>query len=213
MIEMSHQQIKNLIQAAADTSLPPKEREALNQHLSSCEECRKYAKNLDSLQASLRHMLRQRWDGQKPSLSVREIKERSGKVASRSQMLLTFGKLGLIPLLVLALFIAYRATGTQDNLPTVSAQTIPAPGDLLYTPTPPARSTATKPAALACEQVTYFIQENDTLEGIAARFSVTKEAIRAFNGMSSDTLDTRTYLIIPLCQSTSTPTTTTTITP
>jgi LysM repeat protein len=213
MTEMTHQEVRNLLQSAADKTLLPKEKVALNQHISACNDCRAYEKNLGELQNGLRHMLKQRWDGVKPALSARLIQERSGKVAAQARRVATFGKLAVIPALVFAFFIVYWATGPQRTFPAVNASTVPMPGASLNTPTPPARSTATKPAAQNCDQINYLIQENDTLDGIAARFSVSKEVLMSVNGMSSDDLSKRTELIIPLCQSTTTPTTTSTSAP
>ena len=213
MTEMTHQEVRNLLQSAADKMLLPKEKMALNQHISACDECRAYEKSLDELQDGLRHVMQRRWEGLKPSLSTRLIKERSGKVAAQARRVATFGKLAVIPVLVFAFFIIYQASGPQRILPAVNVSTVPMPGASLNTPTPPAHSTATKPTTQNCDRISYFIQENDTLDSIAARFSVSKELLMSFNGMSSENLSMRTELIIPLCQSTSTPTTTSTSAP
>jgi anti-sigma factor RsiW len=213
MTEMTHQEVRNLLQSAADKALPPKEKILLARHISACAECRTYENELDELQSGLSHILKQRWGGVKPAFSARLIKERSRKAAVQARRLATFGKLAVIPVLAFAFFIIYMASGPQRTLPAVNASTIPMPGAALNTPTPPAHSTATQPAAQNCDRVSYLIQENDTLDDIAARFSVSKEVLRSFNGMSSDDLSRRTELIIPLCQSTSTPTITSTSAP
>jgi LysM repeat protein len=52
----------------------------------------------------------------------------------------------------------------------------------------------------ACEKIAYTVQENDTLSIIAANYNVPQEAIKFYNGLSTDTVFVGTSLIIPLCE-------------
>jgi anti-sigma factor RsiW len=210
MVEMTHQQIRNLLQASAEQTLPPSEKLALEKHISDCAECRTYAQQLSELQSGLRQMLHQRWDKSRPTLSAQLIKERAGKQTDRTRVWAMVGKLAVVPLLVIAFFVAYQASEMPASLMPATALSIPAPEATLLTPTPPARSTPTQITAQNCDRITYIIQENDSLDSIAAQFSVTKDMLMAYNGMGSESLVMRTELVIPLCQSTSTPTITST---
>jgi LysM repeat protein len=69
--------------------------------------------------------------------------------------------------------------------------------------------------ALACEKVVYKVQSNDTLSAIAANYNVPAEAIKEFNGLSSDVVFLGMNLTIPLCRRAPTagPTPTATIPP
>ena len=211
MVELTHQQVRVLLQTGVEQALSPDEKMALDGHVSGCAECRRYAENLVALQAGLRQMLHRRWDGARPSFSTHLLVARSGQKARQAKMAVTVGRLALVPLLVFLFLAVYQSPGLRQIFPAASAVTVPAPGADWNTPTPPARSTVT-PVAQNCPEVTYIVQENDTLAGIAAHFLVSKAAIMAYNGMSGEHLDAGTALVIPLC-STSTPTTTTTITP
>ena len=49
----------------------------------------------------------------------------------------------------------------------------------------------------APSQRTYVVQQGDTLNEIAQRFGTTAEAIKAANGLTSDTINVGQVLIIP----------------
>ncbi len=77
------------------------------------------------------------------------------------------------------------------------------------TPTPLPAATATlEPAQAtqaACDKVTYTVQANDTLSIIAANYNVPADAIKSYNGLSTDTVFLGMNLVIPLCQRAATP--------
>ncbi len=105
-----------------------------------------------------------------------------------------------------------------NNLP---ANCIIAEGNVLKipyptsTPKPPPTDVpneATQTAS-ACEKVQYTVQENDTLGIIAANYNVPQDAIKFYNGLSSDNVFIGTTIIIPLCERFATPGPTPTATP
>ena len=77
------------------------------------------------------------------------------------------------------------------------------------TPTPAPPPTAIPKSATqtaqACEKVLYTVEENDTLSTIAANYNVQQDAIKFYNGLSSDNVFIGTTLIIPLCERFATP--------
>ncbi|MFZ5920423.1 MAG: LysM peptidoglycan-binding domain-containing protein [Chloroflexota bacterium] len=77
------------------------------------------------------------------------------------------------------------------------------------TPTPLPQATATLPPAeatrAACDKVVVTVQENDTLSSIADTYAVPQEAIKAYNGLSTDTVFVGSSLTIPLCERAATP--------
>ena len=77
------------------------------------------------------------------------------------------------------------------------------------TPTPPPAPTATLESAAAtraaCETAIYTVQANDTLSTIARFYGVSNQAIKDWNGLSSDVVFTDTRLIIPICMQNATP--------
>ncbi len=81
------------------------------------------------------------------------------------------------------------------------------------TPTPKATLSPADATAQACEKITYTVQENDTLSGIAINYNVPIEAIRQYNGLVSNTVFAGQTLIIPLCMRNPTPGPTATPTP
>ena len=59
--------------------------------------------------------------------------------------------------------------------------------------------------ANACEKILYTVQANDTLGIIAANYNVPQDAIKFYNGLSTDNVFIGTTLIIPLCERFATP--------
>ncbi len=80
-------------------------------------------------------------------------------------------------------------------------------------PTPKATLSPADATAQACEKITYTVQENDTLSGIAINYNVPMEAIRQYNGLVNNTVFAGQTLIIPLCMRNPTPGPTATPTP
>jgi LysM repeat protein/ribosomal protein L40E len=80
-------------------------------------------------------------------------------------------------------------------------------GQTIYVPrptaTPPPPPTATlEPAEAtraACQTVEYTVQANDTLSSIAVNYNVPMEAIKSWNGLSTDNVMLDQELLIPLC--------------
>jgi LysM repeat protein len=75
------------------------------------------------------------------------------------------------------------------------------------TPLPPATATLEPAEATrsACETVQYTVQANDSLSTIATNYGVSMQAIKDFNGMSTDSVFIDTKLSIPLCMRAATP--------
>jgi len=75
------------------------------------------------------------------------------------------------------------------------------------TPAPPPTDipNAATQTAQACEKVVYTVQANDTLSSIAVNYNVPQDAIKFYNGLSSDVVFVGTTIIIPLCERFATP--------
>jgi len=57
----------------------------------------------------------------------------------------------------------------------------------------------------ACEKISYTVQANDTLGIIAANYNVPQDAIKFYNGLSTDNVFLGQPIIIPLCERFATP--------
>jgi LysM repeat protein len=93
---------------------------------------------------------------------------------------------------------------TCTNLAVGSTIKVPRPTP---TPLPPATATLEPAAATraACEIVVYTVQANDSLSGIAANYGVSMQAIKDFNGLSTDSVMLDQPITIPLCMRAATP--------
>jgi LysM repeat protein/ribosomal protein L40E len=59
--------------------------------------------------------------------------------------------------------------------------------------------------AQACEKVPYTVQANDTLSSIALNYNVPQDAIKFYNGLSTDNVFLDQTIVIPLCERAATP--------
>ena len=79
----------------------------------------------------------------------------------------------------------------------------------LPTPTAPPAPTATllpdEATRQACPTASYTVQANDTLSIIAANYQVSMQAIKDWNGLSTDNVMLDQKLLIPLCKRAATP--------
>ena len=203
---LSHQQAKRFIHAAADESLPPSEKAALDAHLLNCAECRSFAGEFARMESALRQTMQSRWKLTARPLSIGALLGWQNKTPLRRALSAAAAPI-LIVILALALLLTRGQFSSGDDLTaTVIATNIP---------TPSAQLTRANTAVNECETVNYIVQDGDTLESIAAKYSISKDAIVAFNNLKSETLSLSANLTIPLCvrQTTSTPSTTLTFTP
>jgi LysM repeat protein len=109
-----------------------------------------------------------------------------------------------------AFSVSVQSIVVQNQLP---ASCLIAPGQVLKipypTPTPkppptdiPNEATQT---AQACEKISYTVQANDTLSIISQNYNVPQDAIKFYNGLSTDVVFLNQPLIIPLCERFATP--------
>jgi LysM repeat protein len=77
------------------------------------------------------------------------------------------------------------------------------------TPTATALPTATlsgeEATRVACGEVEYTVQDNDTLSGISLNYAVSIGALKEYNGLVNDTVRSGQVINIPLCQRLATP--------
>jgi hypothetical protein len=126
---------------------------------------------------------------------------------NRPALLVAAVALAVIGLLVLgSLFGILKGGPAESASPTASPT--PSPSASLLASAPPASTSASAPASAplpsatpvvtpAPSQRTYVVQQGDTLNEIAQRFGTTAEAIKAANGLTSDTINVGQVLIIP----------------
>lgn len=210
MTQATHQQFQTLLQVAADQALRPEEQTMLDQHLATCDECRKYAQSLSLLQDGLRRVMQQQWNVRGKPMTAQQIKARSARNVAQHHAVNAFGKFAFIPILALTIFmvLTIKTTNPQKASPGFGMAS-GTPSMALMIPKPPASLTAAQVRTQTCKQTSYTAQENETLGSIAIKFGVSKEAIASYNGLGSDKLNTPLTLVIPICEHTPLETTTT----
>lgn len=88
------------------------------------------------------------------------------------------------------------SVGTVLKIPYPTPTPAPPPTDI------PNEATQT---AQACEKVLYTVQTNDTLLSISLSYNVPQDAIKFYNGLSSDNVFLGSTIVIPLCERAATP--------
>jgi len=75
------------------------------------------------------------------------------------------------------------------------------------TPAPPPTAVPNEATqtAQACEKVPYTVQASDTLSSISLSYNVPMDAIKFYNGLSTDTVFVGNTIVIPLCERFATP--------
>jgi LysM repeat protein len=216
MASLTHLKAQYLLQAAADNILTPFDETNLNGHLAKCEECRHYAEHLGKLQDDLRRITRYRWNHLNAILSADEIKNRSAIVKAQAYNLQILGKFSVAMVVLAILFIlTINISSTIKGTPAAISVLSLTPEETVLTPTPSITGTVTNSLVQECNDIAYIVQENDTLDSIAARHSISKDTIKQHNGLAVDMLTVDMVLVIPVCErtpanSTITPTTTAT---
>lgn len=103
-----------------------------------------------------------------------------------------------------SIIVRNNLSATCDNLVVGNILFIPQP-----TPTPLPQPTATlsevDATVQACNTISYKVASGDTLSTIARNYNVEMDAIRTWNGMTSDTVFEGQPLTIPLCERLPTP--------
>jgi LysM repeat protein len=90
----------------------------------------------------------------------------------------------------------FVSVGQALKIPYPTSTPAPPPTDV------PNEATQT---AQACEKVPYTVQENDTLSSISFNYNVPQDAIKFYNGLSTDAVLIGQTLLIPLCERFATP--------
>ncbi len=106
--------------------------------------------------------------------------------------------------------VSVQSIVLANNLPASCIISVGQPLKIPYptsTPKPPPTDIPNQATqtAQACEKVTYTVQANDTLGSISASYNVPQDAIKFYNGLSSDNVFLGITIIIPLCERFATP--------
>jgi len=196
-MQITHEEAHKLIQFGMDQTLRPQEKNILQTHLDDCMECRSFAKEIHGVETLLLPAMRKHWNVQAAPLSMEAITSKRKTQLQPSLILVT--RTAIISIVFAAfVFSAWQFTVSNSRAAT------PMPVGVLPIPTPSSQTTSTKITFQNCEEVIYQVQENDTLESLAAKFSVSKDKIMAINNLGTETINTKMELLIPNCNSTPT---------
>jgi LysM repeat protein len=193
-MQITHEDARTLIQFRLDQGLKPHEENLLQTHLNDCIACRSFSEEIKELENILLPTMKRHWNYEPAPLSIASLVEKKNSRWSTSIILTT--RTALISLVFVAFVLSAWQFTRSD-----SRRSTPMPIGVLPIPTPSSQSTSTKISLPKCEERLYQVQENDTLESIALRFSMSKDKIIAVNNLSSETVRAKMNLLIPICAS------------
>lgn len=195
-MQITHEEARQLIQFKTDGHLNSTNDESLNAHLKQCRDCQHYLETLQDAESTLRQTMRKQWNLNPLPLSIATVQAKSNPY-SIANIFVTTRTAFIGAAFVMFAFLAWQSMSTMTSpTPSSSVPMIPTPSTY----------TATNTLQSGCRDITYAVQSGDTLDIIAAHFSVTKEAILTANHLSDETLRSTRELIIPLCDLTPTST-------
>lgn len=199
MNRMTHEEARKLIHLSLDGSLNNQQKRTLDQHLALCQECRQHANSLHNMESILRPFLRRQWTEQPVPLPMDMVVSQNSIRNSNSMMLATrIAAIGVM-------FMVFVFSAWQFTLSRPSAgPSIPAAIPLIPVPSTSTQLVATRTQNGTCEQTTYVVQQDDTLERIALKFGISKAELLQANDLRAEIVYTGNKLLVPLCQPTPT---------
>jgi len=192
---ITHEEAHRLIQFNADQALKEVEKNLLEDHLTACLECRDYARRMQDLELTLTSVMQRRWNNQSRPRPIQATgPKKHSKLLQNTLFATRIAAMGVICIAFLFNILHFTQSAGQSPNP-ISASVPPVP-------TPSVLSTTTNVTGQQCKQISYTVQDNDTLESIAGRFSVPMEVIVAANHLQANLLYPSMNLSIPICDQT-----------
>lgn len=196
-MQIVHEEARRLIHFNLDNALSSDRQASLSTHLQECPECRAYARELEEVDFILRPLLKRQWSAHAVPLRIRSLLGNE-RPKSFAQHFLTMRSLVFAVVLLGFAFSAWQFAFSGTWMVG------PVPPSVLPAPTPSVEFTSTQSPWANCSIVRHTVRENETLEIIARRFSVSGEDLLAFNDLTSQSLTTGVELGIPVCHFTPT---------
>jgi LysM repeat protein len=196
-MQITHDRARQLIQLNLDKALNLQEKAVLSAHLQACTECWAYASEMKGMESVLVPAMKRQWDIQPTPLSIPALTQMKNSMPQSLNLLATRTAVISVVFATL-LFSAWQLL--RSEIPLSNQLAVGA----LPVPTPSAQSTSTKITYEDCEFVLYPVQRNDTLAGIARRFSISEEELMTINNLQTETVLTTPELTIPVCNLTPT---------
>ncbi len=199
-MQITHEEAHRLIQFRSDSRLEPKKELDLSEHLKVCGACRAYSEGIRNTESILQQTMRKQWNATPLPLQMSTVLAKVNLNTNTNIFLTT--RTALIGIaFVLFAFVTWQSVATNKS---ASSQT--PLGIVPMIPTPSTQYTVTNTMPKDCRETRYIVQEGDTLESIARKFSVSRESILPPNDLADETLKPNRELVILLCESTPTST-------
>lgn len=196
-MQVTHAEARHFIQLRLDAALEPRQQVLLSAHLDRCAECRVYAEQIKSVDRALAAASQAQRQARHIPLSIPMLMEKSHGKLYQSPFLTIRNTMIVLMFAVLG-FAAWSFL--SDSPPVTPGATYVA---IPPVPTPSGQSTSTRVLFEGCKVILYAVQKQDTLAGLARRFSITEEEIIALNDLKNGSLESA-ELWLPVCNFTPT---------
>ena len=154
--------------------------------------------SVEEIEEGLRRITHQKWDQHKPSISMAVIKRQVSSPFFQVDPSNAHLKMALASLFFCASFLFFYHPVENPATVSVGNLSLPTPQLPYITNTPTPQNTPTQ--SEECRKVSYLVQQGDSLDGIAANFSVTAVSILQEDKLSSSNIAPGTSLMIIICQ-------------
>jgi LysM repeat protein len=155
---------------------------------------------IDEIEEGLRRLTHQKWDQHAPSISMAAIKKQVSMPFLQLGSSNLFMKMAAASLFLGAYFLLFYHPIETPTMVGFGNLSLPTPQIPYTTNTPTPQNTATQ--SKECSKISYTVQQGDSLDGIAASFSVSVASILKDNQLSSSNITPGASLMIIICQAT-----------
>jgi LysM repeat protein len=191
-MSITHEEARRLIQFRADDALKALEKNILEAHLTTCQECQHYAAVIRDLETTLQPLMQRKWNQHPlPHSTAKVVSSKSSGFIQNIFFATRIAAVGVICIAFLFNIWQFTQTGLQ--------RTNPPSADIPLIPTPSVQSTTTNVIHQKCEPILYEVRNDDTLESIANQFSISAIEIMEANQLRTGTLIPSMKISIPAC--------------
>lgn len=198
-MQISHKDAQAFLHRQADHLLDTTAEKHLNEHLKACAACRAYAAQLKEVENAVQSIMHRKWNQRSTPLAMDALLKKTNRERVRSFVVIRMSIVSAAVFLFVILGWQLSSSGTLTNSRM--------PSGALPVPTPSTGYTATIQSSTDCRQIRYTVQDQDTLENIADRFSTTREGIMSLNKLDHEKIQTGMMLLVSDCNATPTGTT------
>jgi len=156
-MQITHDEVRLLIEYDSDRALTSEQQGALTTHLQECEACRLRAVEMNNVENILRDVMQKHWNHRPLPLSIDSIKIHTKNLNSLFAWRVSLASVAMGTFLFLIWGVKITAFNSSEQTPL----------GILPVPAPSFQLTSASAISTRCDSVIYEVQEFDTLDSVA----------------------------------------------